>query len=77
MQILEAYQLAAHLHTGQVDKASRPYIEHLTRVFLRVLAGGGDLADNSDPQRLAELPEAVAHRLSQKYVQTMQFMRSN
>lgn len=43
MQILDAYQLACRLHGGQVDKAGRPYIEHLTRVFLRVLAAGGDL----------------------------------
>lgn len=43
MDTLEAYQLAARLHTGQVDKAGRPYIEHLTRVFLRVQAAGGDL----------------------------------
>lgn len=43
MDLLEAYQLAARLHTGQVDKAGRPYIEHLTRVFLRVQAAGGNL----------------------------------
>ena len=43
MEALEAYQLAAQLHTGQVDKAGRPYIEHLTRVFLRVQASGGVL----------------------------------
>ena len=40
--ILFAYQLAARLHDGQTDKAGRPYIEHLTRVFLRVQAAGGD-----------------------------------
>lgn len=44
MELLEAYQLACRLHTGQVDKAGRPYIEHLTRVYLRVLAAGGDRA---------------------------------
>ncbi len=43
MDALEAYQLAARLHEGQVDKAGRPYIEHLTRVFLRVQAAGGDI----------------------------------
>lgn len=43
MNILQAYQLAANLHDGQLDKAGRPYIEHLTRVFLRVLEAGGDL----------------------------------
>lgn len=42
MELLEVYQLACRLHTGQVDKAGRPYIEHLTRVYLRVLAAGGD-----------------------------------
>lgn len=42
MDLLEGYQLACRLHTGQVDKAGRPYIEHLTRVYLRVLAAGGD-----------------------------------
>ena len=144
MQILEAYQLAARLHNGQVDKAGHAYIEHLTRVFLRVLAGGGDadqqiaallhdaiedgkatvqelldmgvpqstmalintltkpkgmdymeylagvksepkavlvkhsdLQDNSDPIRLAELPDAIAQRLSKKYAQATQFMLSN
>lgn len=43
MNLLEIYQIACRLHTGQVDKAGRPYIEHLTRVFLRVQAAGGDL----------------------------------
>ena len=43
MDLLQAYQLAARLHSGQLDKAGRPYIEHLTRVFLRVQARGGDL----------------------------------
>jgi len=42
MKILHAYQLAASLHAGQADKAGRPYIEHLSRVFLRVLEAGGD-----------------------------------
>lgn len=42
MEVLEAYQLATRLHDGQVDKAGRPYIEHLTRVFLRVQCAGGD-----------------------------------
>lgn len=42
MLILEAFQIAAQLHAGQVDAAGRPYIEHLVRVFLRTLAGGGD-----------------------------------
>ncbi len=42
MTLLNAYQLAARLHDSQQDKAGRPYIEHLTRVFLRVQAAGGD-----------------------------------
>ena len=42
MKILEAFKLAATLTAGQVDKAGRPYIEHLTRVFLRVCEAGGD-----------------------------------
>lgn len=134
MDTLKAFQLAAKLHTGQMDKAGRPYIEHLSRVFLRVQAAGGDvmqqiaallhdsiedgkasaeqlschgvpyealqlirtltkqenqsysdylsnvklsprallvkmadLADNSDPERLAALPEVVAQRLRVKY----------
>lgn len=41
MELLEVYQLACRLHTGQVDKADRPYIEHLTRVLLRVQSAGG------------------------------------
>lgn len=43
MELIDAYKLACRLHTGQVDKAGRPYIEHLTRVMLRVQAAGGDL----------------------------------
>lgn len=43
MDLIEVYQLACRLHTGQVDKSGRPYIEHLSRVFLRVQAAGGDL----------------------------------
>lgn len=50
MDVLGAYQLAAQLHTGQVDKAGRPYIEHLTRVMLRVQANGGN-----PPQLIAAL----------------------
>ena len=42
MKIIAAYKLAAQLHRGQVDKAGHPYIEHLTRVFLRVVDAGGD-----------------------------------
>lgn len=42
MDLLKVYQLATTLHTGHVDHAGRPYIEHLTRVFLRVQAAGGD-----------------------------------
>lgn len=42
MNILTAFKLAARLHAGQVDKAGRPYIEHLSRVFLRVVDAGGD-----------------------------------
>ena len=73
MNLLSAFQLAAVLHAGQVDKAGRPYIEHLTRVFLRVIAAGGDrhqqiaalLHDaiedgkaTQDDLRLAGVPEA-------------------
>lgn len=42
MKLLDAYKLAATLHAGQVDKAGRPYIEHLSRVFIRVLEQGGE-----------------------------------
>jgi len=42
MKILDAFKLASRLHFGQVDKAGRPYIEHLCRVFLRVADRGGD-----------------------------------
>lgn len=141
MDALKAYQLAAKLHTGQTDKAGRPYIEHLSRVFLRVQAAGGDvmqqiaallhdsiedgkasaaqlsllgvpdealqliqtltkpksqrysdylsnvksvpgallvkqadLADNSDPERLAALPEVMARRLRVKYADAAIFL---
>lgn len=53
--VLHAYKLAADLHAGQVDKLGRPYIEHLTRVMLRVQAAGGDL----DQQIAALLHDAV------------------
>lgn len=55
MEILEAYQLASRLHTGQLDKAGRPYIEHLSRVFLRVMHAGGD----RDQQIAALLHDAI------------------
>ena len=42
MEILRAYKIACQLHAGQTDKAGRPYIEHLTRVMLRVQMDGGD-----------------------------------
>jgi len=42
MDILRAYNIACQLHAGQTDKAGRPYIEHLTRVLLRVQMDGGD-----------------------------------
>lgn len=42
MNILDGFKLASRLHAGQVDKAGRPYIEHLVRVFLGVLNRGGD-----------------------------------
>ena len=42
MKLLDAYKLAATLHAGQVDKGGRPYIEHLSRVFIRVLEQGGE-----------------------------------
>jgi len=58
MELLEAYQLACRLHSGQVDKAGRPYIEHLTRVFLRVQTAGGDLFQ----QMAALLHDAVEDR---------------
>ena len=41
MNLLNAYRLASRLHKGQTDKAGQPYIEHLTRVFLRVQYEGG------------------------------------
>lgn len=141
MTLLEAFNLAARLHAGQTDKAGRPYIEHLTRVLLRVQAAGGDIVqqiaallhdsvedgkssaielqrlgvpdeavsivlvltkrrgqsyedylagvrtdaramlpkqcdldDNSDPERLASLPESVADRLRLKYARARIFL---
>lgn len=55
MKILDAYKLAAKLHAGQVDKAGRRYIEHLSRVFLRVYELGGD----RDQQIAALLHDSV------------------
>lgn len=42
MKILDAYKIASRAHAGQFDQAGRPYIEHLSRVFLRVAERGGD-----------------------------------
>jgi hypothetical protein len=55
MKILDGFKLAARLHAGQVDKAGRPYIEHLVRVFLGVLERGG----NRFQQLAALLHDAV------------------
>jgi len=55
MKILDAYKLAATLHADQMDKAGRPYIEHLSRVFLRVCELGGD----RDQQIAALLHDSV------------------
>lgn len=55
MKLLDAYKLAATLHAGQVDKAGRPYISHLSRVFVRVLEQGGD----RDQQVAAFLHDAI------------------
>jgi len=41
MKLLDAFKLAATLHAGDVDQNGRPYIEHLSRVFIRVLEQGG------------------------------------
>lgn len=58
MELLDVYQIACRLHTGQVDKAGRPYIEHLTRVLLRVQAAGGDLVQ----QMASLLHDAIEDR---------------
>ena len=55
MKLLDAYKLAATLHAGQVDKGGRPYIEHLSRVFIRVLEQGGE----RDQQIAALLHDAI------------------
>lgn len=55
MKTLDAYKLAANLHIGQLDKAGRPYIEHLSRVFLRVCEREGD----RDQQIAALLHDAL------------------
>ena len=55
LPLLEAFQLAARLHTGQVDQAGKPYLEHLVRVFLRVQSTGGD----ADQQIASLLHDAI------------------
>lgn len=55
MKILDAFNLAATLHAGITDKAGRPYIEHLGRVFLRVIDAGG----SRDQQVAALLHDAI------------------
>lgn len=60
VRILDAYRLAARLHAGQVDKAGRPYIEHLSRVFLLVGERGGD----RDQQIASLLHDAIEDELT-------------
>lgn len=133
MRVIDAFNLAARIHAGQVDKAGAPYILHPVRVMLglpsdasdiermaallhdaiedgpagtreELLAAGApedlmtlldaltkvpgegydayirrvaqssahrvkwaDMADNSDPERLALLPPALADKLRAKY----------
>ncbi|AMP68179.1 HD domain-containing protein [Ralstonia solanacearum] len=55
MKILDVYKLAASLHSGQTDKLGRPYIEHLSRVFLRVCERDG----NYNQQVAALLHDAI------------------
>lgn len=55
MKLLNAYKLAAELHAGQIDKIGRPYIEHLSRVFICVLEHRGD----RDQQIAALLHDAI------------------
>ena len=55
-----------------------PYLAYLARVKQNPLALAvklADLADNSDPDRLAKLPEAMAERLRQKYEAAYSFLR--
>ena len=44
MKILSAYALAARLNAGRVDQAGHPMINHVSRVFARVLRAKGDRA---------------------------------
>ncbi len=55
MKILDVYKLAASLHSGQTDTLGRPYIEHLSRVFLRVCERDG----NYNQQVAALLHDAI------------------
>ena len=68
---LQALQLLTHAK-------QEPYLAYLTRVKQNPLALTvklADLADNSDPDRLAKLPTAMAERLRQKYEQAYCFLR--
>ena len=40
--LVEVEEVARKGHAGQVDKAGRPYVEHLAAVAAGVIAGGGD-----------------------------------
>lgn len=52
----DAYNFAYVAHRGQVDKAGRPYLSHLTRVHARVtLVYGGD----DDAQQMAWLHDVI------------------
>lgn len=60
MDLVQGFQLASNIHSGQLDKAGRPYIEHVARVLLRVQARGGDHI-----QQLAALfHDAIEDRLT-------------
>ena len=68
---IQALQLLTHAK-------QEPYLTYLTRVKKNPLAMAvklADLADNSDPDRLAKLPVAMAERLRQKYEQAYSFLQ--
>ena len=57
-----------------------PYLTYLARVKddpLALAVKLADLADNSDPDRLAKLPEQMAERLRLKYVAAYSFLRGS
>ena len=79
-----ADSIADKAHEGQTDRNGWPYISHPRRVALGVrvndlarLVKLADIADNTDPQRLALLEEPTRTCLMIKYEHSLKLLHLN